>query len=211
LAVPLTGWLPRLASRHSPSPGRLRCRRATCGPENNVPLWFCTSPASRVSKTRTSRATMSSKRKKDYGVSAKEFVIAWTESISTAEVAARVGMPRSIVSSRAAQYRRKGVRLKKFTRRGRRPLAVDRSTISSPLSPPDNPIATTSRRRSVSPDGVIPPFHASRRSSQGLAAHRISHFVPLSPARSLASISTSAENRARKGTGPTPRFLAHRA
>jgi hypothetical protein len=51
-----------------------------------------------------------------YDVSAEAFVLAWQSSNTAEEVAAKVGMPRSLVHARACTYRRIGVRLKTLGR-----------------------------------------------------------------------------------------------
>jgi hypothetical protein len=68
---------------------------------------------------------MSTTRKK-YSVSPDEFVAAWTDSATTAEVAKRLAMPRQVVLARASAYRRRGVRLKPLKRLNPRRLDVER-------------------------------------------------------------------------------------
>jgi len=59
-------------------------------------------------------------RRQQYKVSPEAFVRAWQSSETAGEVASKVRMPRARVFSRAAWYRRKGVRLKKLRRSSRK-------------------------------------------------------------------------------------------
>ena len=57
-------------------------------------------------------------------VSPEEFITAWQQSRTLSEVARKLGLPntqakRTALNSRAANYRKKGVALKKFTARER--------------------------------------------------------------------------------------------
>jgi hypothetical protein len=54
---------------------------------------------------------------KRYGVSPEKFVQEWQKSSSLEDAAARLGMPKANVSSRAASYRKMGAQLKKFATR----------------------------------------------------------------------------------------------
>ena len=47
---------------------------------------------------------------------AKKFIQVWQTSSSTAEAAQRLNMKKTAVASRASQYRRKGIPLKKYDR-----------------------------------------------------------------------------------------------
>jgi len=51
-------------------------------------------------------------------VSAEDFVRTWQASSSLAEAADSLGMPTTSVSTRAVNYRKKGIDLKKFRRGG---------------------------------------------------------------------------------------------
>jgi hypothetical protein len=62
--------------------------------------------------------------RKNYDVTAEEFVRAWQQSSSVDEVAERLKMPKPIVLARASKYRQQGVKLKEV-RRGNKGLDVD--------------------------------------------------------------------------------------
>ena len=49
-------------------------------------------------------------------INPKKFIQVWQTSSSTAEAAQRLSMKKTAVASRAAQYRRKGIPLKKYDR-----------------------------------------------------------------------------------------------
>ncbi len=53
----------------------------------------------------------------------KKFIQVWQTSSCTAEAAQRLSMKKTAVASRAAQYRRKGIPLKKYDR-GSRPMDI---------------------------------------------------------------------------------------
>ena len=63
--------------------------------------------------------------KKDYKVSAEEFVRVWQESASADEVANRLNMPKPIIFARASGYRQSGVNLKKMPRHKNKALDVE--------------------------------------------------------------------------------------
>lgn len=63
---------------------------------------------------------MAKQTRKWYGVSPEKFVLAWRESRSTAEVGKKLGIPINCVHARAWGYRRRGVRLRPFSRPCRR-------------------------------------------------------------------------------------------
>ena len=51
-----------------------------------------------------------------YNVKPYDFVVAWNSSKTTAEVSAKLNMPKNIVLARAANYRKVGVNLKTLER-----------------------------------------------------------------------------------------------
>ena len=61
---------------------------------------------------------------KKHVVTPDEFVVAWTTSATVDEVAARLKLPKPIVSARASAYRRRGVQLKKMRRGNQQKLNV---------------------------------------------------------------------------------------
>ena len=63
-------------------------------------------------------------QRKQYDVQAERFIEIWQRAANSDEVAKELGMPKEIVHSRAAGYRRKGVRLKKMTRRATNKLNI---------------------------------------------------------------------------------------
>lgn len=65
------------------------------------------------------------KTRKRYGVDPEKFVRAWQASETAQEVADRLGMPKSNVLSRAANYRKKGVVLKEMKRSNVRQIDVE--------------------------------------------------------------------------------------
>lgn len=64
------------------------------------------------------------REKRNYNVSAEDFVRAWNESSSVQEVADRLGMPKPIAHARACNYRRKGIPIKPMRRQYRRKLDI---------------------------------------------------------------------------------------
>jgi len=57
-------------------------------------------------------------------VSAEDFIRTWQASSSLAEAADSLGMQTTSVSTRATNYRKKGIDLKKFRRGGRLDVAL---------------------------------------------------------------------------------------
>jgi hypothetical protein len=69
---------------------------------------------------------VTTKTRRKYNVSPEAFVAAWTASETTAEVATRLSMPRSLVLARAWTYRKRGVKLKTLMRFNTRKLDLNR-------------------------------------------------------------------------------------
>jgi hypothetical protein len=68
--------------------------------------------------------TMSKSERRAYDVTPTRFIEAWESSETVSEVSTKLGMPGPIVHSRAAYYRKQGVKLKKFQSRSKK-LDVD--------------------------------------------------------------------------------------
>lgn len=60
-----------------------------------------------------------------YNISPEEFVRAYETSESYEEVQEKTGMPYEVIVTRAHEYRKKGAKLKKLGRRGRKGLDVE--------------------------------------------------------------------------------------
>jgi transposase len=65
---------------------------------------------------------MPEKKRKQYDVTPDKFIQAWQAANNVAEVAAQLGIPKSIVYSRASTYRKRGINIKKMKRN---PMSLD--------------------------------------------------------------------------------------
>lgn len=87
---------------------------------------MATKKSSKTEKPKTERKTERKPRTPSNNppVTAEEFVTAWNQADSPAEVAETTGLAPSSVAARAASYRKKGIELKTMNK-GRAKLDVD--------------------------------------------------------------------------------------
>ncbi len=67
---------------------------------------------------------MRKRKRKQYGLTAEDFIRLWNTSGTTAQAVERLGMPYHVALARVSKYRKRGIRLKKMPRK--RHLAVNK-------------------------------------------------------------------------------------